>query len=97
MLVNSIVVVIFLAFIQDGLACKCYIRPEQPIESHVVSALPHSYLKSTDLPAAWDWRNVNGTNYCSKVLTQQNPHVCGSCWAEAATGKNFSLAINLCF
>ena len=67
--------------------CKCYVPFEGKIEERITSRLPHSYLKESDLPAAHDWRNVNGTNYCSKVLTQQNPAVCGSCWAEAATGQ----------
>ena len=69
--------------------CKCYKPFSEPIKERVLSARPHTYLKEDDLPQAFDWRNVNGTNYCSKVLTQQNPSVCGSCWAEAATGKVF--------
>jgi len=47
---------------------------------------PHTYLKASDLPSAWDWRNINGTNYCNHVYSQETPNLCGSCWAEAATG-----------
>jgi hypothetical protein len=68
-------------------ACRCHIPLDEPLFSHVKSPLPHTYLRAEDLPDRWDWRNVNGTNFCNKVMTQQNPHVCGSCWAEAATGK----------
>ena len=51
--------------------------------SHVVSPLP----SEPELPEAWDWRSSrDGLNLCTHVLTQQAPHVCGSCWAEAATG-----------
>lgn len=69
-----------------GLACVdargCLRRAgEQPLE-HVLSPLPRSSL----LPRNWDWRSVSGQSLVSNVLTQQNPHVCGSCWAEAATG-----------
>ena len=55
--------------------------------THVTSPLPQDTLKSTDLPDSWDWRSSrDGMNLCTHVLTQQAPHVCGSCWAEAATG-----------
>jgi len=68
-------------------ACKCYKEPEEEVAPRVISKPPHTYIKESDLPVSFDWRNVNGTNYCSKVITQQNPAVCGSCWANAATGK----------
>ena len=47
------------------------------------------YLESYDI------RNVNGTNYGTRSMTQQSPNVCGSCWAEALTGAlsdRFALA-----
>lgn len=59
-----------------------------------IPSRPHAVL---DIPANWDWRNVGGKSLVSNVLTQQNPHVCGSCWAEAATGAfsdRFKIATN---
>jgi hypothetical protein len=35
------------------------------VESHIVSPLPSSYIATADLPTGYDWRSVNGTNYCS--------------------------------
>lgn len=84
-----LVVACLLAFI-DSVASKGYKPFKEPVKEVVKSPRPHTYLKASDLPDRWDWRNVNGTNYCSKVLTQQSPNVCGSCWAEAATGMLFS-------
>lgn len=63
-----------------------YVKYEGEIEKKVLSPQPHTYLSQSDLPEKFDWRNINGTNYCSRTLNQKNPHVCGSCWAEAVTG-----------
>jgi cathepsin X len=52
-------------------------RPETPMswEEANVSALP----------ANWDWREVNNTNFLSWSLNQHIPEYCGSCWAHGTT------------
>lgn len=74
-----------------------YVPFPEKVDEVVISPMPHTLLRSGDLPNAFDWRNVNGTNYCTRVLNQKNPHVCGSCWAEAVTGAlsdRYNIATN---
>ena len=81
-----------------------------PDEEVILSPHPSSYLSPSELPTNFDWRfysnsstkssndgredGLSTVNLCNRALTQQAPHVCGSCWAEAATGTH-SLIFNL--
>ena len=63
-----------------------YIEFPEEVKNVILTKEPKDYLYKSDLPSAFDWRNINGRNFCSRTLNQKNPSVCGSCWAEAATG-----------
>jgi cathepsin X len=52
--------------------------------SHVTEPEPYQYLNMSQVPASYDWRNVNGQNLVTKDLNQHIPQYCGSCWAHGA-------------
>ncbi len=84
-----------LALLAAGKGCRCYKEFDEQIKPVIKSQLPHQYLKSSDLPENFDWRSVNGVNYANRIMTQMSPAVCGSCWAEAATGNYFHISYNI--
>jgi len=55
------------------------------VKTHVVSKMPHEYLKTEDLPTSYDIRNINGVSYATIDRNQHIPQYCGSCWTQATS------------
>lgn len=58
--------------------------PYPPPYEHIIHPLPHTYLSESHLPLTFNWNDVNGVSYLTRMRNQHIPQYCGSCWAHAA-------------
>ena len=58
----------------------------------------HQLLNVASLPADWDWRNINGTNFLTESRNQHIPQYCGMFYFFHAMQAFFfaSLSLVLC-
>jgi len=56
----------------------CVHKSKPPVPTHVISPLPHTYLRPEDLPSSYDPRNIKGMDY---TTVNRNQHIPQCEWA----------------
>jgi len=82
--ITVLVLFALLESLDAGRGCfnKRFRRHVKGVKTH---KRPFEYLNIKDVPAAWDWRDIDGVNYASPTRNQHIPQYCGSCWAMGST------------
>lgn len=83
MLLNSIRGIVITAILTLGKAVEIFYPGDEQLQ-RVLSPLPSTYVRTSDLPKSFFWGNVSGISYLTRPLNQHIPQYCGSCWAHAA-------------
>jgi len=84
---KAIVALFILAFckVTAGFVSEFKVLPGHNKWEVVKSPRPHEYIQVSELPVAFNWGNVSGRSFLTRMLNQHSGmQYCGSCWAHAA-------------
>ena len=66
-----------------------------PSQNQYRHPLPFTYIDPKDLPENFNWGDVDGKSYLTRILNQHIPQYCGSCWAHATMSSLADRARNV--
>jgi len=90
--INIILLLLLISIIQHNTSAQDEPIPYYPHLSnddesslqYIINELPHTYIQQHELPLEFNWANINGSSYLTRMRNQHIPQYCGSCWAHAA-------------
>jgi len=73
-------------FLADDISPPCRVEEATFANGELrLGPAAHDVYDLASLPNGTDWRNMNGTNYCSISVNQHIPRYCGSCWSMGSS------------